>query len=216
MLIGDPIGYRLVPHSLELRVSILDTASGSTGKDLIGRYTLADSGSGSEQVFAGILKRVFDNAIGTSEYQITGQVVVTGAATGSSGVFLPVKGYVITDSASGNDILTLSPQITDSATGTSDGNLFAQLGIQDSGGGSGILDLSGIEKLFSYLGSLEPDESLVIDADGLIVTKGESNERANFDGNFPKLQPGIYDLKYSDGQDSTTVEIEIKKEDLHV
>lgn len=74
----------------------------------------------------------------------------------------------------------------------------------------------GLEDIFNYSGDLASGDIVEIDARKLLVELNDTNARKNFSGDYPIIPPGNYTFTYQDDESSRTVEIEIKKEDLHV
>ena len=69
------------------------------------------------------------------------------------------------------------------------------------------------EPLFEYLESLQPGETLTVNAEDLLVELDGVNARSDFDGSYPFVNPGQKLIIYADDESSRQIKLEIEKND---
>jgi len=214
MLIGGPVGSR-IPQWPGGFIRVLDAASGSTSTEIpLAQLSVVDSAVGSDSIYSTIIVRIYDNATGvTSSYSLNVSINIPDSGSGSEFVAIPRKVLFVSDSSTGSEYLEQILTVPDSAAGTSTGNLVAYPIVTDSGTGNEQILLEGFNEVFKYLGNLDPGETLEVDAEKLLVTKGSNNERPNFDGNYLKLPSGDNQIYYSDDETDRTVILEVIRKD---
>jgi len=215
MLIGQPVGSRIPHWPGGGFVRVKDTSVGSSTIEIpLAQLSVADSAIGSTTLYSTIMVRILDNATGTtSTYSLNVSMIIPDSGAGSEVITIPKKVLFVSDSSTGTEQLRQILSIPDTASGTEVGNLIAYSTITDSGLGSEQIILEGFNKVFEYLGDLDPGETLEVDAEKLLVTKGSSNERPNFDGNYLILPSGDNQIYYSDDESGRTVILEVSKKD---
>lgn len=218
MQIGGKVGER-IPHWPGSGVTIIrDTANGSSSSWAKATVTVVGDATGSDDILSGIIKQIYDTGVGSSNIsRINSSVTIVDSSSGNSSVSIPLINLSVVDNASGSSGLVSTPKITDSAVGSFNiSDQTAVLVVSGQADGQELVSVGGIKDLLSYNGTIEPGETLVIDAEDLIVELGETNARKYLEGQFPIIYPRSVDIIYSDSEDSRGLEFVIKKKDKHI